>query len=499
VAGADFERFEQYLHAQVTEVVQRYHPAVMWFDGEWENTWTHERGVRLFDLCRRLAPAMIVNNRVDVHRGGMAGFSDAQDARGDFATPEQEIPATGVPGVDWETCMTMNDNWGFNKADAHWKPARELLRKLCDIVSKGGNFLLNVGPRADGTFPPEAVERLAALAAWMQHNGSAIHGTSASPFEALPFGRCTQRRDGDDTVLNLLVFDWPADGKLVLPGLGNDVKSAQLLRTPDAAVAVHRSGSDVVVDVPKTAPDRDVAVVAVRIVGAPIVYRTPRLTAPAPIFVDRLQVAIDAGPGLEAHYTVDGSEPTTASPLATGGVTLTASATLSVRSFHRGQPASPSISARFEKVRAAPAAEKRGADAGLLCHIVGGDFDKLPDFGAVKPSATVVEPLPALPSGYQQEHEARCFQGFVDVPATDVWMFELASDDGSQLLVDGYMVVDHDGLHGATGMTGVAALAAGPHAIEVRWFNKTGGAALSVAWARGGAKAAAIPAAAFSH
>ncbi|MGH7151985.1 MAG: alpha-L-fucosidase, partial [Planctomycetota bacterium] len=104
--GADFDRFERYLHSQVREIVERYHPAVMWFDGEWEPTWTHERGLRLFRLCRSLDPSMIVNNRVDVHRGGMAGFSRSEEAVGDFATTEQEIPATGLPGVDWETCMT---------------------------------------------------------------------------------------------------------------------------------------------------------------------------------------------------------------------------------------------------------------------------------------------------------------------------------------------------------------------------------------------------------
>lgn len=106
--GADFDRFERYLHAQVTELIERYRPAVMWFDGEWEKTWTHERGVRLFELCRRLAPEMIVNNRVDVHRQGMQGFSANDEAVGDFDTPEQEIPSTGLPGVDWESCMTMN-------------------------------------------------------------------------------------------------------------------------------------------------------------------------------------------------------------------------------------------------------------------------------------------------------------------------------------------------------------------------------------------------------
>ena len=179
-AGADFERYEDYLHAQVQELITRYRPAVMWFDGEWESNWTHERGVELYELCRSLDPDLIVNNRVDVHRGGMAGFSQASEAVGDFGTPEQEIPATGLPGVDWETCMTMNDHWGWNRADPDWKPVEVLVRNLIDVASKGGNYLLNVGPKADGTFPEQAVERLKGIGAWMSKHGEAIYGTSAA-------------------------------------------------------------------------------------------------------------------------------------------------------------------------------------------------------------------------------------------------------------------------------------------------------------------------------
>jgi alpha-L-fucosidase len=100
-AGADMDRYVEHLHAQVRELLTNYGKiGVMWFDGEWESTWNHERGQALYDLCRSIQPDVIVNNRVDVGRGGMAGMtSDAQYA-GDFGTPEQEIPATGLPGVD---------------------------------------------------------------------------------------------------------------------------------------------------------------------------------------------------------------------------------------------------------------------------------------------------------------------------------------------------------------------------------------------------------------
>src|SRR5262249_49491944 len=155
------------------------------------------------------------------------------------------IPATGMPGVDWETCMTMNDHWGFNAADTHWKSTEDLLRKLADIASKGGNFLLNIGPRSDGTFPPEAVQRLSGSGAWMKANAESIRGTSASPFDALAFGRCTVRADAKATRLYLHVFDWPRDRRLVLPGLGNELGRAYLLASPGADLLRARQESDV--------------------------------------------------------------------------------------------------------------------------------------------------------------------------------------------------------------------------------------------------------------
>jgi alpha-L-fucosidase len=498
--GADFERFEQYLQAQVTEVVQRYHPGVMWFDGEWESTWNHERGTRLFELCRKLDPQMIVNNRVDVHRGGMGGFSDSQEALGDFATPEQEIPATGAPGVDWETCMTMNDHWGFNSHDTNWKSTRDLLQKLCDIASKGGNFLLNIGPRSDGTFPPEAVERLAALGAWMRTNGAAIHGTSASPFEELGWGRCTQKSDGKDTLLNLLVFSWPGDGRLVVPGLGNEPRSAHLAIDPKHELAVQREGSDLVIRVPTSRPDADVGVVVLRVAGAPLVYRAPRISAAQPVFVRELELTIQPGTqGDELRYTLDGTEPSLHSAIATAPLHLDHSATVKVRGFRSGKPVSPLALAEFRRVVPAPARPQHGAMGGLECALYPGDFDKLPDFERELAGTRVVEPGAHLPPGYKKEHEARRYRGFLDVPASEAWTFTLTSDDGSQLWIDGQLVVDNDGLHTQLAKSGLAVLEAGPHAFELRWFNKSGASSLGLSWKFGNQPAENVPDSAFTH
>ena len=117
----DMDRYTAYMKGQLSELITNYHPAVLWFDGEWESPWTHDRGVDLYDFLRKLDPKLIINNRIDKARKGMEGMNQ-QAAVGDFGTPEQTIPANGFgPGVDWETCMTMNDTWGYNKRDNHWK------------------------------------------------------------------------------------------------------------------------------------------------------------------------------------------------------------------------------------------------------------------------------------------------------------------------------------------------------------------------------------------
>ena len=156
---------------------------------------------------------------------------------GDFGTPEQEIPANGMPGVDWETCMTMNDTWGFKSYDTNWKSAETLVRNLVDTASKGGNYLLNVGPTREGEIPAAAVERLAAVGKWMAVNGEAIYGTTASPFaEQLSFGRVTQKKGR----LYLTVFDWPSNGTLTLPAWGDDAEEGVAARHQGRSAAEGR-------------------------------------------------------------------------------------------------------------------------------------------------------------------------------------------------------------------------------------------------------------------
>lgn len=231
-APPDMDRFISYLKGQLRELITRYGPlGILWFDGEWESAWTHERGVDLYNYVRGLQPDIIINNRVGKARAGMAGMDQGKDRVGDYGTPEQEIPPTGFgPGVDWESCMTMNGHWGYNKHDQNWKSATALIRNLIDCASKGGNYLLNVGPTAEGLFPQPSIDRLREIGEWMQTNGESIYNTQSSPFENIPWGRCTRKATGNGrTRLYLHVFDWPADGRLPLPGLEQRPLKAWLL------------------------------------------------------------------------------------------------------------------------------------------------------------------------------------------------------------------------------------------------------------------------------
>jgi alpha-L-fucosidase len=257
--GASLDRYIDYMKGQLRELLTNYGPiGILWFDGGWEHTAAELHAQDVVDMIRSLQPDIIINDRINIPQ--------------DYDTPEQYIPATGIPGRDWETCMTMNDTWGYKSTDDDWKSSPDLIRKLVDIVSKGGNFLLNVGPTAEGLFPQPIVDRLADMGRWMNLNSESIYGTTASVFRRLDWGRCTVKPGK----LYLHVFDWPAEAKLVVPGLQNEVKAAYMLtdlnKTP---LPVERSGDSVVVGVPAKAYDPVDTVVVLEIQGEPQVAPQP--------------------------------------------------------------------------------------------------------------------------------------------------------------------------------------------------------------------------------
>jgi alpha-L-fucosidase len=260
---ADFSRYVAYMKEQLAQLVKDYGPlGILWFDGEWESTWTHDMGKDLYAYVRSLQPSIIINNRVDKGRRGMQGMSSPEFA-GDYGTPEQEVPPEGLPGVDWESCITMNDTWGFKKNDHNWKSAPDLIRTLVDIASKGGNLLLNVGPTAEGLIPEPSVERLAAMGRWMKVNGQSIYGTTASRIGKPAWGRSTTK----GSRIYLHVFDWPEDGVLRVEGLPAPVRAARLLAWPKAKLRFSGNGNTCTLELPAQPPDAVDSVIALDMVS----------------------------------------------------------------------------------------------------------------------------------------------------------------------------------------------------------------------------------------
>jgi alpha-L-fucosidase len=249
-----FDRYiDEVAVPQVRELMSNYGDvAVLWWDTP--TNMTDEAALKLQALLK-LQPNIITNDRLK-----------RPNFPGDTKTPEQKIPTQAeLDGRDWETCMTMNSSWGYKVWDDKWKSTETLIHNLIDIASKGGNYLLNVGPKEDGTFPQESIDRLRQIGAWMKVNGEAIHASKASPLADLPWGRVTRKETANTTTLYFSVFDWPKDGKLFVPNVKNEIVSAKLLAGGDLKVKSDDGG--LVMKVPGVAPDPIATVIKVELKG----------------------------------------------------------------------------------------------------------------------------------------------------------------------------------------------------------------------------------------
>ena len=254
---SDDERVTKYvegqLKPQLRELVTKYDPALLWFDGEWVPWWTQERGREIERFLIELKPDLVINNRV-----GKRKTTD-----GDYETPEQEIPAAAMGKRLWETCMTLNDTWGYKHFDQNWKKPDDVVRKLADIAGKGGNFLLNVGPTAEGEIPAESVKILREAGEWVRANGEAIYGTTYSGAKP-KWGSATRK----GSRWYLIVFDWPADGVLEVPA-GGTMTGARLLNGSGEVQLISANNAGVRIAVPKDKPQEPATVVVLEFKGEP--------------------------------------------------------------------------------------------------------------------------------------------------------------------------------------------------------------------------------------
>ena len=237
---------------QVKELFTNYGEiSILWWDTPIDMT---PARAAMFDGLVELQPGIIVNNRL------LYGHD------GDLRTPEQNVPPTGLD-YDWEACMTMNTTWGYKSYDDDWKSSGQLIRNLVDSASKGGNYLLNVGPMANGEIPQPSIERLKDVGEWMRVNSSSIYGTTASPFIRLTWGRATKKEYPNATELYLHVFDWPEDGLLRVDGLRSDVSGAYFMADFQQQIQVDKTQEGVVLYLPEQPLDEIDTVIVLKING----------------------------------------------------------------------------------------------------------------------------------------------------------------------------------------------------------------------------------------
>lgn len=225
---ARWDRYIAFMHGQVRELLTSFGQIdLLWFDGHWEHTPELWKTAELEAMIHELQPGCVVNNRI------------GSDEYADYVTPEQHVPVT-PPDYAWETCLTINETWAYNKNDRAYKSSIELIASLAEITSKGGNLLLNVGPTPLGVVPPEFASRWEVLAEWMARNGESI--LSAGPGLELGqfYGPSTGANDGRATYLFLL---GPANGDVIrVRGMEKQILGASILGSGQALEMDHHGG-----------------------------------------------------------------------------------------------------------------------------------------------------------------------------------------------------------------------------------------------------------------
>ena len=252
---AAWERFLDFHRAQLKELCTRYSPDLLWFDGDWERDPEQWRFKELREQLLSWAPGVILNSR-------MGGY-------GDYGTPEQAMPISQPKGP-WEFCVTINDSWGYQKKDTNFKSPRQCIRMLAECAGMGGNLLLDVGPKSDGTITPEQTDVLKGLGRWTRKHSEALHGTGAGLPPGLFYGATTLSKQTD--VIYLICFDRP-NGQVAVKGIQNNIKrvsvvgGAELKQQKMGGAPWAKLPGVLWFDVPESALDPDATVLKVELDG----------------------------------------------------------------------------------------------------------------------------------------------------------------------------------------------------------------------------------------
>jgi alpha-L-fucosidase len=477
----DSKNFTKYLEEksipQVRELLTEYGPiGLMWFDTPGQISKQQSRD--LAKMVRSIQPHCIVSGRVGHGEGDYKEMGDNY-----LPKPDQVLEGP------WGTSATMNHSYGYKKSDTDWKSAETLIHNFIDVVCKGGTYLLNVGPTGRGAIPPESVERLGGIGAWMDVNSEAIYNTR--PYTTSYEGdhvRFTQSSDGH--YLYAICLKWPGD-KLTLSTVRAKPGSAIWMLGAADPLQWEQDDHALSIEMPDNMGDANsrpckhawvLRIEPGKTLAMPVIQRLD-----AGSEADRTTVAMKAEEGSTIHYTLDGSPPDVNSATYTQPFVLRKYARIRARAFQKGLGTSQTAKANMQ-VGASAAADVPASSLarGLNYYIYEGSWSKIPKFAELPPVESGSQ------SGFQiraGDHYGMRFSGYIDVPEDGEYKFYTESDDGSMLYIDGFLVVENDGLHGAEESKGGSiVLEKGLHKIVVEYFERMGGEVLHVSYQQPGAE-----------
>ncbi|MFT3904233.1 MAG: alpha-L-fucosidase [Niabella sp.] len=291
-----FERFIQYYQGQLRELSERYKPDLLWFDGDWEHSDEEWKAKESKQLLQQYNPNIIINSRLKEH--------------GDYATPEQGVPVDKPVSPYWELCYTMNDSWGYQPFDRNYKTPYMLIRTLVDCIAMGGNLLLDIGPKADGSIAVEQVNILKELGRWTTKHSEAIYGTKAGVSEENFAGKSALSKDGKNCYLFLTT---QPKAPVVLRGIASGIKNITVLGRPEK-VTYEKQGNDYYINVPAALADKDITVVkvsfdeALQLTSPQLKEEVSKTSVPRYIQEICYQVSVGQNPfrnaGLKMHESV---------------------------------------------------------------------------------------------------------------------------------------------------------------------------------------------------
>ena len=246
---ADLQRWNRYLNyyqSQLRELSLQYNPDLLWFDGDWEHTPEEWQSDKVHSLLKVKNPNIIINSRLDKH--------------GDYDTPEQGVPVVKPNAKYWELCYTMNDSWGFQPYDKHYKSSNMIIRTLVDCISMGGNLLLDIGPKADGTIAPEQVKILKDLGRWTNKHSEAIYETQAGIADGHVNAKTALSKDKKQLYIYV---DFKTTKGIVLKGIKSTIKKVEIIGSKAEVKSTKFNDTDYIFDVKENDFDNDVTVIKV--------------------------------------------------------------------------------------------------------------------------------------------------------------------------------------------------------------------------------------------